>query len=92
MKIIVETKADMSDIHKCMIDFEADVFQKTGQHVNYTINTVGIVTTIELPQVSFTVKKGRLAGMKWKVKKKMLETGLQAACLKNGHTARIVIE
>jgi hypothetical protein len=91
MKITVTTKAPMDDIENCLAQSALEIKQKTNNELVYFVNRDGDTTTIDIPQIDFTIKGGRLNGMKVKLKRRMLRMALEAACLKNGHKAQIEI-
>lgn len=61
MLLKIRTKADMSNIENVMKDAHAEIFAKTGQALSYSINRQDDLTTIDIPQVTFIIKK-RKAG------------------------------
>ena len=91
MKLKVTTEADMGNIEKCMKDTDAEVFAKSGQHLAYTITRDGTATTIDIPQVVFTIQKGRLRGLKTKIKKRMLRKAIEMECRRQGFKAEIEV-
>jgi hypothetical protein len=92
MKLIVTTEADMSNIETAMKNSDAEVFAKTNQHLAYTITRDGIITTIDIPQVVFIIKKGRLSGLRTKIKRKMLKKAIEMECRRQGYKAEIEVE
>lgn len=92
MKIKVTTLDDMSNMVNVMEEVKAEIKAKTGNELEYSVSFDGPMTVIDIPKVAFIAKKGIGRGFAFKLKKKMLQKGIEAACLKHGFKADVVIE
>ena len=91
MMLKVTTDADMSNIQQTMKNTAKEVFQKSGNTMTYTITRDGNCTMIDIPQVVFVIKKGRLSGLQTKIKKKMLKKTIEMECKRQGYNAEVEV-
>lgn len=91
MKIIIETKADMNDIHEQMLKLRNNIESQKGFILDYEITQEGDVTTINMKNVNMDVK-GRIKGLGQKLNKKMISAAFATMLRSKGYKARVNIE
>ena len=91
MIITVTTKADMSNMEKVMEDAKLKIWTESGNTLVYFIKKEDDTTTITIPQTKFVAKKGRINGMVFKLKKRIMLKAIEAECLRNGFEAKVEI-